>query len=997
VRDAVGSVPLTLITGPANAAKAGAVFERLRAALPREPLLVVPTAADVDHYQRELAAEGIVFGAEVATFGRLVREVAAATGVPGRVLGPVARERVVRAAVRDAHLSVLAESAGSPGFALAAGALFAELQRSLVGPSRFTRALRAWSAAGGAPPYAEELAALYAAYHRRLERLGAIDPEGLARAALDALRERPAAWSGRPVLLYGFDDLTPLQLDAVETLVRHARAEVCVALPYEPGRAAFAGRAATVEILKPLAERHVTLEDRSEHYAPSARGALHHLERRLFEPGAPRVPPNGAVRLLEAGGERAEAELVAAEVLELMREGVAPEDVAVLVRGAGEPGAPGPAVLAQVLSDYGVPVAEDRRETLARTRLGAGVLGLARAALGGPAGTAADVIAWLRTPGKLADPAAADALEARVRRHEATSAREARRLWEGPPLVELDALAEAAAAGPAALLDALVAEAEAIWTAPHRRRAAILDPGGRADARAAAALRSAAGELRALAASDPELLGDSGELLEALAAVAVREGAPQPAGVLLADPLSIRARRFRAVFVCGLQDGEFPRRPTPEPFLDDDARVALARASGLILRRHEDVLAQERYLLYACVSRPEEVLFLSFRSSDEEGDPLQPSPFVDDVRALFEDELWQRRGQRLLAEVTWPPAVAPTPHELRRAQAAALAGPEPEALGAPASPAVLAVLAARDREPARGLETFAACGVRWLVESLLRPARVDPDPEPMRRGSLAHAVLERTLRGLRERTGSARLAPDTLDAALAELAAALREVGEARPRPPGARGRTALRALEVDLERYLRHEAECGAGLEPAWLEWSFGGAEDDHGPLPLAGAGLAVTGRVDRIDVDPAGRAVVRDYKGRNVTAGARWAQDRRLQVALYALAARELLGLEPAGALYQPLGRSDARPRGLVRDDVAGRYVNGDVVDTPAFEGGLAEASALAAETARDLRAGRILPCPDRCSPSGCAYPAICRASEAAGAGEGGGGPNGDREAAA
>ena len=67
---------LTLVTGPANAAKAGAVLERLRALRPRDPLLVVPTSADVDHYRRELAAEGIVFGAEVVTFRRLIRVMA---------------------------------------------------------------------------------------------------------------------------------------------------------------------------------------------------------------------------------------------------------------------------------------------------------------------------------------------------------------------------------------------------------------------------------------------------------------------------------------------------------------------------------------------------------------------------------------------------------------------------------------------------------------------------------------------------------------------------------------------------------------------------------------------------------------------------------------------------------------------------------------------------------------------------------------------------------
>ena len=70
----------------------------------------------------------------------------------------------------------------------------------------------------------------------------------------------------------------------------------------------------------------------------------------------------------------------------------------------------------------------------------------------------------------------------------------------------------------------------------------------------------------------------------------------------------------------------------PEPFLDDDARRALAAASGLRLPLHEDVLDRERSLFYACVSRPQEVLFLSWRSSDEEGEPLVASPFLDDVR-----------------------------------------------------------------------------------------------------------------------------------------------------------------------------------------------------------------------------------------------------------------------------------------------------------------------------------------------------------------------------
>ena len=123
--------------------------------------------------------------------------------------------------------------------------------------------------------------------------------------------------------------------------------------------------------------------------------------------------------------------------------------------------------------------------------------------------------------------------------------------------------------------------------------------------------------------------------------------------------------------------------------------------------------------------------------------------------------------------------------------------------------------------------------------------------------------------------------------------------------------------------------------------------------------------------------KAIVRDYKGKTVYAGARWAEDGRIQAALYALAVREHLGLEIVGALYQPIGTADQRPRGIVRDDVPGRYVNGDVSDGDTLDARLEESRAIAAQAAADLRAGRITPCPDRCGyQGGCAHPGICRA---------------------
>ena len=86
------------------------------------------------------------------------------------------------------------------------------------------------------------------------------------------------------MFFYGFDELTALERDAVETLSRVVGAEVTVSLTYEPGRAALATRAEAAEELRPLAERVLELPALDEHYAPGSRTALHHLERELFEP-----------------------------------------------------------------------------------------------------------------------------------------------------------------------------------------------------------------------------------------------------------------------------------------------------------------------------------------------------------------------------------------------------------------------------------------------------------------------------------------------------------------------------------------------------------------------------------------------------------------------------------------------------------------------------------------------------------------------------------------
>ena len=963
-----------------------------------EPLLVVPTRSDAEHYLRELAGDGTAMGARVERFAGLIEEAVRRAGVRAPELGGLARERVIAA--------VAAEASDRPvgvGFIGALAAVIAELQTRRVTPGRLEAALGEWATADGATASRQELGRMFAAYRDALQRLGRLDSEQRAERALDALRRTPALWGTTPVLFYGFDDLTPLQLDVIETLGSVVGARVTVSLTFQAGRTAFAGRAATFAALAPIADELRELPPRHDYYAPHARGPLGHLESSLFEPDATRLDPAGAVRLLEGGGERAELELLAGEIAQLLRDGMAPEDIAVVIRapGAGED------LLEEVLTSRGIPYALQRRRSFGDTAIGGALIGLLRCASGGraegtsiangeaPSGTVTahddaateDLLAWLRAPGLLDRPELADALELRARRTGITSARGARALWEKSnwPLDTIDQLREAAGRGPLALVERASRELLWLFSAPRRGRAPVLSADELDEAAALAAGRRALAELRDLGRIAPDLApADPGALARTLEGVEILSGeGPMTGAVAVLDPLALRARRVRALFLCGLQEGVFPARARPQPFLSEEERRRLAETSGLRLGEPQDALAAERYLLYAAVSRPEERLYLSWHVADDDGEPTSRSLFVDDICDLFTEELVERCEHRSLG------AAEPLPVGGTSEPALALAS---EAVPAPAATLERVLRDPRLLEDLRthvwsasSLQVWIGCPVRWFVERMLRPNSFDPDAEPLARGGLAHAALKDTLEGLRIETGSARLTLGKLARARELLAEALtRNEGDhplsvAPERRPGVR-----RRLRSDLERYLQYAAEADSPLEPSRLELGFGFAEEDeHGEpsgLPAfdLGGGVTMRGRIDRVDMRGDGAAVVYDYKSSLAPAPAKWIGERNLQVALYMRAVEDLLGVRTVGGFYQPLSGADLRARGVLESDAGIELdcVRGDVREPEEVRELLDEALSRARTAAAEAAGGALEPRPRTCAyHGGCMYPTICR----------------------
>jgi RecB family exonuclease len=1011
------AVPLKLVYGPPNSGRAGVIRRDFAAALTRDPILVVPTVDDVFAFERELSGGGALLGGAAMTFGGLFRTVATMAGAPSSAeLSPAQRLRAVSAAIeaQSERLRPLRRSARRPRFARALERLLDELQAAGVAPEE----VEASAATLEGSAYLGDIAALYSGYEEVRRRTGRVDSHGIAREAIRQLQRDASFWGGRPVLLYGFDDLTENQFELVAALA--TRTEVTVALPYEEGSAALAARGRLLGKLRELepAEEVVTEADSGNTLSP----LLFHLTIGFGAPRPKRAEIDGSLTLLRSAGTRAEAEGIAAQVSRLVAGGADQAEIAIALR---DPARRGPEIAA-ALERNGIAVALEAEVPVAGTSVGGALIALLEAEFG--ARRASDFLRYLRGPSGFS-PRTVDWFERTLRRGRIRDAETALLRWQGEERElprDLLRLREAAERSPAILAAEVGALAGRMASRPLRDAGdgPSLPHGEGLELRAASEIASALAELGELGPLAPQA-HELAPLVEELD-FRVWSG-PVEGRVRIADPYRLRAARFDHLVVGSLQDGEFPRRDRgADPFLSDRQRETL----GLDPRR--DTEAEERYLFHACLALPRRSLVLSYRDSDEDGSASARSPLIDDVRALLspapdgtspdplEEEITIARD---LAQVVAPLAEAPSEDELARALAAhspradgaallAQVGVEAElaaaivarlgearraeaasrAPGPLTNPAALESLEAVAAYGGTTLEEFDLCSYRWFAGHELDPQLLDPVPDPLVQGGLMHEALERLYR---EKPGGDPLPrPDSLAVWTErgrELVAAVVAERELGSHPAE---RAMARRVERLLERFLAEEAERDSGgFEPWLLEARFGEHPDaERPPLDLGGWGLH--GAIDRVDRAADGSALVIDYKlAGQVTPRDKFEEKAKLQLPLYLLAAAEHWGLEPVGALYHPLrGTSSRRPRGVVSaavvQDLAGYGLSStDVVESEELEKLLDDSRRRAGAIVARMRSGDIRRDPgprpglrghDVC-PSYCTFASICRRDRA------------------
>jgi ATP-dependent helicase/DNAse subunit B len=951
---------LTLLAGPANAGKVALLLERYLAALERDPFLIVPNRSDVDRVERELlAGSGALMAGEIGTFDDLFGRLARDGGEHRRVATDAQRALIVRGVISRARLNGWTRSARSAGFADALSSALGELESGLVEPGELEG----------------DLAGLYADYRAALDSLELWDRDLERRAAADRLAGELGAWEGRPVFAYGFEDLTGAQWALLEALA--GRAEVTVSLPYEPGRPAFASLERTAADLSELARPRIEeLRPRPEVRPP----ALSHLERALFSATASAEAPeiDGTIRFFEGAGRRGTLERVAEELLALIRGGTAPEQIALVCPRVERYRAP----LETALGSLGVPYSVEGPIRFEQTELGRALLSLLRFAWQG--GGRGDLYGFLRSPYSGLARASVDWVEGRLRGRAielgARTEEETMRLRDGHPLPPLDLVRNAET--PLAAVGDL---ARFMLRAAYGHDAPPVGEQSRQDLRAFESVSRLRKELEDWLALGGSLSPD--EIVSALERTTVRaHGAYEAGRVDVVDLLRARTRRYEIVFILGLEEGTLPHRGETSPFLDEEtARELDARLRRSRLAR-PDPVERDRYLFYTACTRATRRLYLVREAANDEGGPREPSPFWDEVRGLFaEDDVRRATTRRSLSALTWPVEQAPTERERLRALASLVPVDEDAALALAQAngwerqldralrafdrptrlthPLVLEELRAKSNFGVTELETFADCSSIWFVDRVIGPRTIDQQVDPRLRGQVAHSALHKFFAGVPKRLGIEKLSPEQLDEALVFLRECLGEAMDGvRMELTDLQRRELEQGLLRDLEQFLRDEASSELQLVPRRFEVSFG---SERSPQELQrGLDLGtftLSGKIDRIDLDPfSARGIVQDYKsGKTAHSAAQIESELKLQIPLYMLVLRDLVGVEPLGGIYRALaGKRDARGllRAEAKDDGVPGFSRNDYLDEEAFWGHVDRAQELARGFVERIRTGDV-----------------------------------------
>ncbi len=947
-----------LLIAPPATGKTETCIQRIRTVLAGQPLaqvwVIVPDTLQVAAFRRRLAASGGAIGARVGRFEELYRHILESTGryIPtasSPLLHRLVQEEVDEA-VRIGQLVYYSTLQNAPGFILALRDSFSELKRALILPEKFLEFTQ------NRPPAERELAWLYSRYQARLNKLNLADQEGLSWLAVQALEKQPETVNPiRLLILDGFDSFTGAQRQALQHLAGQVE-NLLITFPGEidSGRPAHRRFMPVIETLrKELSPNILSLSG-----AAVLPTDIQYLEKNIFEPGT--IAPEKALNttMLEARAPADEArEALRWIKARVVRDGVRLTDCVVFTP---DPDIYNP-LLRSAAAEFGVPVVFFQANPLRESPVVSALLALLNLPLQNFKSRA--LFNCLRSPyfDFSLTIQAVDALE---------NISQAARIVEGLDqwAETWDRLAPKLSAQVYADIEeesslqngALAGETEVLKTVLERFFERITPPAellpqkdwinwlenlledshffenasSSADEQACEALLEA---LKAILLSEtvvgPSLV-DYSQFLSSLEGtldgIGMREAFLRGDPSLLIGRLAdARGVRYKAVALLGLSEGLLPIVEKPDPFLSEELRETL----GLETRLERE----QAGLFYQALLRSDKSLLVTRPYLSEDGENWEPSPFwkamqdlfgtnthtrirPDDLRPLPEaassQELlfWAVRDKSLPSRFE---ELRPRWEALRHARDILKSRRAKTARGIyeGAADAISRLLNERYSPAmvwsASRLESYGTCPQMFYIGSALdliakKPPELGLDANQL--GSMLHKILEDSYRTAAN--------PADLESVLGQLQVVARQVFMDAPQQFGFRP-SALWVAEQ--EQFLSALETTITGLAQEDEQWTPFAFEQKYGmegspmlELNVEGETIRLHGVIDRLDRNMNGDLRVIDYK----TGGSHMSQadlkdGRRLQLPIYALAARDALRLgEPGDGFYWKILAAQASP---------------------------------------------------------------------------------------
>jgi ATP-dependent helicase/DNAse subunit B len=429
-------------------------------------------------------------------------------------------------------------------------------------------------------------------------------------------------------------------------------------------------------------------------------------------------------------------------------------------------------------------------------------------------------------------------------------------------------------------------------------------------------------------------------------------------GVFAASVLDGRGLSFEAVVLMGLSEGEFPKQEREDIFLRESDR-AILRERGLPLetRLHGD----EATFFYQAVTRGRQHLLLTRPYLAEDGQAWEASPFWEEVRRLngnqppvrVRGDVWELDSAEAASEVEWVESARAFDIHIQNGIEALRARMSPKAQGI--YEGGLFDLSERFDAShgwsASRLESYGTCPFEFYVAYALglEPREEAEEGFDVRvLGSMLHKILEDVYSGI-----------VLTDAAQKVFATASEEYGFC----PTALWEQQKAELTRMLEKTIAELNTISQGYAPKKLEARFGMGEPSLVVQTSAGE-VRLHGYIDRLDAAPDGSLRVIDYKAGGAAITSKHLKEgRRLQLPIYALAARDALGLgKVSGGFYWHIQKAEASSLKLEK-----------------FEGGVEAAFETAVKHIGDhvagIRAGHFEPkAPEEGCPSYCPAVGFC-----------------------